>query len=121
MSNATNWTLRDLQKHITSGESVVVNGHEFRGVAPRIKCADGFSVSVQASQSHYCSPRENDGPHHLVEVGFPSEPIQSIMEYAEDDSDPTRTVYGYVPIELVLDALNEHGSPQSARDPEPKS
>lgn len=27
------------------------------GRRPRVHCADGFSVSVQASQYHYCRPR----------------------------------------------------------------
>lgn len=32
-----------------------------------------------------------------------------INEYAEDDSDYTNTVYGYVPIEIVEELINKHG------------
>jgi hypothetical protein len=77
--------------------------------AKRIECADGFSLSVQAAHVAYCSPRRNIGPWHEVEVGFPSERPDYIMEYAEDPRRPTDTVYGYVPIELVEKLIAKHG------------
>ena len=81
-----------------------------RGHLPRIECVDGTSLSVQAGRTHYCSPRDNNGPWSKVEIGFPSiTPSDAIMEYCEDSSDPTGTVYGYVPIELVCDFINDHG------------
>ena len=51
---------------------------------PRLYCNDGYSISVQASSFHYCRPRE-------------------------DDSDYTKTVYGYVPIEIIEELINKHG------------
>jgi hypothetical protein len=75
-----------------------------------ILCKDGFKFSVQASSFHYCSPRNNIGPYSHVEVGYPSQtPIPEIMEYAEDASKPTQTVYGYVPVELVQKLIDAHG------------
>jgi hypothetical protein len=80
-------------------------------LAKRITCADGFSLSVQATHGAYCSPRQNIGPWTAVEVGFPSAKPDLIMDYAEDTERPTETVYGYVPVELVLALIELHGGP----------
>lgn len=78
--------------------------------APRIHCADGFNLSVQASETHYSSPRENGAyPYHLVEVGYPSGEIPEIMEWCEDPAKPTDTVYGYVPTNIVNEVIHAHG------------
>ncbi len=78
-------------------------------LAKRIECEDGFSISVQASHSAYCSPRTNIGPWYQVECGFPSDVPTEIMNYAEQQEKPTETVYGYVPIELVEELIAAHG------------
>lgn len=81
----------------------------FRVLSP-IVCADGFTISVQASKSHYCSPRETGAnEYHLVECGYPSQVPDFILEYAEDSERPTDTVYGYVPVELVNKLIDSHG------------
>lgn len=77
--------------------------------AERITCADGASLSVQASQGHYCMPRTNIADWYQVEVGYPSEAPTEFISYAEDPDTPTGTVYGYVPIELVVAEINKHG------------
>lgn len=77
--------------------------------APRIKCADGFSMSVQASHGAYCRPRTNLAKWESVEVGFPSDAPESFIDYAEDPGSPTDTVYGYVPVDLVIEEINRHG------------
>lgn len=79
-------------------------------VRPKVICADGFRISIQASEYHYSTPRVNAAIYTHVELGFPSgPPTAEIMEYAEDPEDPTGTVYGYVPIELVYELLKLHG------------
>lgn len=83
-------------------------------VAPRIVCVDGFSLSAQATQGAYCSPRQNVGPWREVEVGFPSAPPELIGHLAEDPDDPTRTVYPYVAVELVERLIEMHGGPDKA-------
>ena len=66
----------------------------------RITCADGFSMSVQASRTHYSSPRMNHAEaYSSVEVGFPSEAEQS----------PTGTVYGWGPTHIVNAVVEKHG------------
>ena len=75
----------------------------------RITCLDGFSLSVQASRTHYCRPRSNKGPWNEVEVGFPTRVEEALMPYAEDRENPTGTVYGCVPIGVVVGVVNAHG------------
>ena len=80
------------------------------GNVKHITCADGLGLSVQASQWTYCSPRVDDAPHYSsVEVGFPTERCESLMQYAENEDRPTDTVYGWVPIEVVEALIDEHG------------
>lgn len=77
--------------------------------APPIRCADGFSVSVQASAFHYCRPRKNRGPYTHFELGFPSQEDDLIQEYAESPDIPTRTVYPCVPHDIVIALIEKHG------------
>lgn len=74
-----------------------------------IKCADGLELSVQASVSHYCSPRNGVGPWTAVEIGFPSERVEELMAYADNPDEPTNTVYGWVPVEVVEAVIEKHG------------
>jgi hypothetical protein len=77
--------------------------------APRIVCKDGFSISVQASEFAYCTPRANVAHWTEVECGFPSDMEVSLLKYAESPDDPTGTVYGYVPVRLVEKIIKRHG------------
>ena len=79
-------------------------------IRPWAVCADGFAISIQASQYHYCTPRE-DGQidYKQVELGYPSKEEEMILDFAEDPDDPTSTVYGYVPVEVVDKMLEKHG------------
>lgn len=90
----------------------------YQKVRPRIVCQDGYSVSVQANEYAYCTPRytqfqAEDGwhvingayymssdtprnfrtddyiPYEEVELGYPSEPDDLINEYAEIGYDDT--------------------------------
>jgi hypothetical protein len=75
-----------------------------------IMCADGFRMSVQANGTAYCSPREDLAERYEeVEVGFPSSRESLLIEYAEDPSKPTETVYGWVPSERVTLVIAKHG------------
>ncbi len=75
---------------------------------PSIQCKDGTTLSVQASQSHYSTPRQDKGPYTHVEVGFPSvTPPASWKPYA--DGDYPSDVYGWVPLEAVAAFIESHG------------
>jgi len=81
-------------------------------ISDRIECKDGFSISVQAHQGAYCTPRQNLGPWTAVECGFPSaHPGDEMMPYIDGDisQDPADTVYGYVPVEVVARLIESHG------------
>ena len=88
-------------------------------IAPRIKCADGFSLSVQVHPGAYCSPRDGFGPDWTeAEIGFPSEPPPpEIIAYAEEKDRPTDTVYAYVPMSLIDALVAQHGG--IASEPKP--
>lgn len=76
---------------------------------PRVICKDGYSVSIQANYYCYCLPRENNAIYEEVELGFPSEADELILEYAEDTYSPKDTVYGFVPVAVVKQLLEKHG------------
>ena len=89
-----------------------------------IECKDGFRMSVIAGDGLYCEPRpggwswdddpgeDYEGPYTAVEVGYPTEkpkPWKQWKEYCDNTENPTDTVYGFVPIELVRDLVERHG------------
>ncbi len=76
----------------------------------RVYCKDGFNVSIQGGSSGlYCSPREHCNEFYEVELGFPSEQIHELNEYAENKENHKETVFGYVPIEDVEKLIEKHG------------
>ena len=84
----------------------------------RIICKDGFSFSCQASATNYCSPKDDGAEHYTeVEIGFPTGTEPLIMEYCEDPEDPSGTVYGYVPSDLVRHIIDKHGGIGSGEVP----
>ena len=89
---------------------------------PRIVCADGFSISVQARSSSYCLPREDNVPHTHMEGGFPSStPLDpELLEHAElcGTDDYTETVYGYVAREVFEREFALHGGIVEGRLPD---
>ena len=80
----------------------------FKKKAGYITCADGTTLSVQASSMHYCRPRADLGPYTHVEVGFPSvDPPETWAVYA--DGKYPSDVYGYIPVALVREFIDAHG------------
>jgi len=78
---------------------------------PRLVCKDGFSISVQGNKHAYCTPKLDDVTYTHVECGFPSStPItKELIDYAEDPEDLCETVYGFVPVDVVIAELVAHG------------
>ena len=76
---------------------------------PKIKIADtDYELSIQASENHYCSPRENmQEVYDEVEIGFPNFIFSEnfINQYAEEPESPKDTVYGYVPMEELAQEI----------------
>lgn len=90
--------------------------HETTHIRPRVHCADGVSLSVQASEYNYCDPRQRLqrpwNAYLLVEVGYiydkenqPFSPPDIWKFYQEGDSQ----VWGYVPVWLVKEFIESHG------------
>ena len=84
----------------------IEHGYCFR---PVIKCNDGFTMSVQGSSGHYCKPRKTQDFYESLEIGFPNEKEDLILQYAEKEDFPTETVYGWVPIEVIQQVIDKHG------------
>ena len=81
-----------------------MNNFNIQRARNTVKCADGFQMSVQASEHHYCSPKASgwNTQYTSVEIGFPTEKVEDLMRYIdEEESDPTNTVYTYVPAVIV--------------------
>ncbi len=78
-------------------------------VAPSIQCRSGLSLSVQASSSHYCSPKSLVGPYTLVEVGFPHrDGVETRLRTSADRYDGYG-VYGYVDVAAVNRIIHRNG------------
>jgi hypothetical protein len=140
----SDFTADDLNNLLVGWTKSIGGGLAFKEQAPRIECADGFSVSVQASKTHYSTPRSDDGPYTHVECGFARYPegaspvapavevtcvdesdvfarfdarrrahrheyvfVGEWREWAEDDCGDT--VFGYVPVDVVVAWINAHG------------
>ena len=86
---------------------------------PYVVCSDGFRMSVQASEDHYCTPRESGCVAYThVEVGLPSEADPLLVPYIEcPGEDPTESVYPYVPSGVVEAVIARHGGIVSGRCP----
>lgn len=90
-------------------------GRTWKDVAKKTTCADGVSLSIQASKTHYSIPREDVGPYVAVEVGFIEDkkgkqvtPPRTWKKYADGDKFPN-AVYGYIPVSLVERFIKNHG------------
>lgn len=89
-------------------------GGLYRSPVPAIQCNDGFHISVQASQYSYCSPRvTEDIDYFQFECGFPSAPVPELAEWKDGDNEnrdsDTESVYGYVPVEVIVKLVELHG------------
>ena len=82
-----------------------IGGCSYKDVLPAIKCVDGTTLSVQASEMHYSTPRENTGPYTNVEVWCIRATTDIAPHFDYDESDPS----GYVPIEAVVQFIDAHG------------
>lgn len=95
-------TFDRLQKHLATEAVFTTCGLTYKQPVDLVKCADGTTLSVQASQWHYCTPREDKGPYTHVEVWQSSAPV---TEFDYDEEEPS----AYVPIEQVVRFIDNHG------------
>lgn len=93
-------------QEFTKETFIIQHGMIFR---PRIICNDGFSMSVQASSGHYCTPRKTQEEYKSMEIGFPNEEELLINDYAEKKFNWTDTVYPCVPNNVIQKVIDKHG------------
>ncbi len=94
-------TLEKLQKHLAT-EIRIICGYPYKNIAKYVVCTDNVTLSVQASETHYSIPRDNEGPYTHVEVWCVSAPV---TEFEYSNEEPS----GYVPIESVVKFIDNHG------------
>ena len=81
-----------------------------RRLNEQIVCKDGFTMSVQANEGAYCTPRIDNACRYVAaEVGYPSQKEDLLLEWAESPEKPTETVYGYVPATQITLVVAKHG------------
>lgn len=94
-----------LNKHFTQWmqEGIRDSSASYFQQCRRLVLANGVSLSIQASESAYCEPRQTlpYSQYESFEIGFPSAEIEALMPYCEDPENPTGTVYPYVPLEVL--------------------
>ena len=78
-------------------------------VVEPLECVDGFQISVQASSSHYCTPREAHWPWVEVECGYPSQDAPELEEWKDGDDSDGESVFAYVPAHVVEALIASHG------------
>jgi len=79
-------------------------------VHPYIICNDGTTLSVQASQYHYCSPRVDkemcNARYYQVEVFCVSTEVpESWLEFGDNVDNP----FAYIPTTMVEEFIDLHG------------
>ena len=86
---------------------------ELKALNERLTCDDGFSISIQASTTHYSSPRTNYGPYDAVELGFPHNYTWGDRAFMDIPSAEwmhywPKMVWGYTPVEFVWGLIDRH-------------
>lgn len=84
----------------------------WRRMTTRLQLEDGSSLSIQASEGHYCSPRrdfDDYSEYEEFEIGFPSAHMDEISRYQDGAGDQTSSVFGYVPKEVIEALINARG------------
>lgn len=76
-------------------------------VRPKLRCADGFTLSVQGSRGHYCSPRDDVDQYTSVEVWCWSQATvpSKLKKHVQCKDEPL----GWVPVSDVNALVHQHG------------
>lgn len=80
-------------------------------IKAEVVCADGFKMSVQASEFHYCEPRVTGADYYeQFEVGYPSDAERLLFNYSDDRESPASSdVFAYVPVMVIEAIIAKHG------------
>lgn len=99
-------------------EAILENESKYYTFRRALELNNGVVLSIQASEGAYSTPRVNglkseDYTH--FEIGFPTERIDLLIQYAEDQEKPTDTVYPYTPINVIEQVVKEAGGVKGLR------
>lgn len=99
-------TLNKLNAHLATPVNDLGPGYFHKLLALTLRCADGATLSVQASENHYSTPRDNVGPYTEVEVWcVTGAGPDGVTEFDYSEDGPS----AYVPIEQVVQFVDNHG------------
>lgn len=99
-------TLAKLQAMLMQPAVEITPAFSFKNVLPPRVCADGTTLSVQASKTHYCSPRDDIGPYTEVEVwNIRCDNEVEVLEFEYNGEEPS----AYVDINAVVAYIDRHG------------
>jgi len=82
---------------------------EGTSVVEHMRCADGTTLSVQASRGHYCRPKSHTGPWTHVEVWCIVGPKGMSIRLPSWGDGGQYDPYAYVPVEKVNAFIERHG------------
>lgn len=96
-----------IKEYLADERNIVTRVEPVSVVRKYVECKDGTCFSVQASQFHYCFPRETrfDGEYDCVEVKSYTDE-EELRPYLGDES---YNIYFYVPVEVVDKVIEKHG------------
>jgi len=97
-------TLEKLQAKLNSEVISLLGIFESKPLCKPVVCMNGVTLSVQASEYHYCEPRDNVGPYTEVEV-WQVKGTDDITQFDYSADDPS----AYVPIEQVVAFIDAQG------------
>jgi hypothetical protein len=98
-------TLEMLMAHLSKAKDVTFSR------LPKVRCANGFTMSVQYGSGLYCSQYMTAFPvvPETCEIGFPSRCVKDLEPYREGSDKPTQSVYGWVPLSVIVKIIDANG------------
>lgn len=105
--------LQDIKQFIDNRiNSTRMIAGDYNEPARRIRCKDGYSVSIQAGNGKYSTPAFfNINGYTEYELGFPSEHDGTLVEYMERNQSDRQvsSVFPYTPASVVTRLILRHG------------
>ena len=89
----------------------------FKPVNPDITCADGFTLSVQASARHFCEPRTNSGPWSHFEVRCDAS--ETLLAPFAHEPTMSPGIFFDVPEGIIVQVMAQHGGRVEGQLPQP--
>ena len=100
------WHLKQVGDWVRANPDTPIHMRRYYWPVKPIVCADGFTVSAQASDRHYCHPRASLAWSYThVELGRVS--LTDLPNGFKRYSDGS--IFAYVPVEMLNKLIDAHG------------